>query len=313
MIEVKNLVKRFGEVTALDDLSFTVRDGVAFGLLGRNGAGKTTSIRIIMEIFAADAGSVNISGSATELGRKIRFGYLPEERGLYPKRKIQEQMVYIGMLRGLSKSEAMDRTNMLLDRLDATEYLGRKLDTLSKGNQQKIQLAISLINDPDIVILDEPFSGLDPVNAQTLKDIVREQADAGKTVIFSSHQMPQVEEFCDDICIINKGQSVLEGNLNAIKRSYPRNTICVETGAAPSDAVVQSVSARMGERIAGTTIAAKGYEITLADAADRDALYEAFVAAGASPETFAIKEPTLEEIFVEKVGDAPADEKEVAA
>ncbi|MDR3073074.1 MAG: ATP-binding cassette domain-containing protein [Clostridiales Family XIII bacterium] len=310
MIEIKNLVKRFGEVKALNDLSFTVKDGVAFGLLGRNGAGKTTCIRIIMEIFAADSGSVRIRGiGENEKQGNIRFGYLPEERGLYQKRKISEQMIYIGMLRGLSKTEAIDRMNLLLKELEAEEYLNRKLDTLSKGNQQKIQLAIALINDPDIVILDEPFSGLDPVNAQLLKNIVRKQADSGKTVIFSSHQMPQVEEFCDDICIINKGTAVLSGNLDTIKRSYPRNTLLVETGLPPTEDVLTSVKSRMEDHVSSATIAQKCYAITLKDDSARGALFEVFTALGQTPEKFIIKEPSLEEIFVEKVGDPTEDEK----
>ncbi|MDR2615828.1 MAG: ATP-binding cassette domain-containing protein, partial [Oscillospiraceae bacterium] len=197
---VDKLNKSFGEKRVLRDISFTVRPGSAFGLIGRNGSGKTTTIRIIMDLFPADSGTVTADGvpSGKVSGR---FGYLPEERGLYPKRLISDQMTYIGQLRGMTVSDARRRSVELLERLEAGEYYKKKLDTLSKGNQQKIQLAIALLNDPEIIILDEPFSGLDPVNARILKELVTQLAHEGRTIIFSSHQMAHVEEFCDDICM----------------------------------------------------------------------------------------------------------------
>ncbi|MDR0356782.1 MAG: ATP-binding cassette domain-containing protein [Clostridiales Family XIII bacterium] len=309
MIEVSNVTKNFGETRALDDLSFTVKDGVAFGLLGRNGAGKTTCIRIVMDIFKADSGRISVDGVSVRESKR-RIGYLPEERGLYQKRTIQEQMVYIGRLRGLSAQAAVKNTKDRLEELEATEYLNKKLDTLSKGNQQKIQLAIALISDPDIIILDEPFSGLDPVNASLLKEIVRKQARMGKTVIFSSHQMSQVEEFCDDICLIHKGKSVLEGNLAKIKRSYPRNTIYFETeipfaAATGSDGPLSALRTKLGDAIKDIAEYKSGCLVTLASANDRGALLRALDEMDVVPETFAVKEPTLEEIFIEKVGGAP--------
>jgi ABC-2 type transport system ATP-binding protein len=299
MIQATQLVKTFGEVRALDGLSFQVGNGTAYGLLGRNGAGKTTTIRIIMDFFGADSGGVTIDGVPASKS-KARIGYLPEERGLYPKRVILEQMIYIGMLRGMTKKDAEKRSHDLLEKLEATEYTKRRLDTLSKGNQQKIQLAISLISDPDIIILDEPFSGLDPVNARILKDIVREQVDTGKTVIFSSHQMAQVEEFCDEICLIDHGRGVLEGNLRDIKRSYPRDTLHVEAYGAGD------LGRLLREKAVGavTDVAAEGdgWVVKLASQGKRKDVLDALYAEGIVPENFSVKEPTLEEIFVDKVG-----------
>jgi ABC-2 type transport system ATP-binding protein len=301
MIEATDLVKTFGEVRALDGLTFHVGDGLAYGLLGRNGAGKTTTIRIIMNFFGADAGSVTIDGVAAAQS-KARIGYLPEERGLYPKRVILEQMVYIGMLRGMAKRDAADRARALLGKLEADEYTNRRLDTLSKGNQQKIQLAIALISDPDVIILDEPFSGLDPVNARILKNIVREQVDAGKTVIFSSHQMSQVEEFCDEICLIDHGRGVLEGNLKEIKRSYPRDSLYVEAYGAGD--IGRLLRDRAPGALATAVTEGDGWTIKLTSPEKRGEALDALLAAGVVPEVFSIKEPTLEEIFIDKVGEA---------
>jgi ABC-2 type transport system ATP-binding protein len=305
MIEISQLTKTFGETRALDALSFTVKDGVAFGLLGRNGAGKTTCIRIIMDIFKADSGQVSINGVPAAKS-KYRIGYLPEERGLYQKRTILEQMVYIGKLRGLTAREATKKAGERLEELEATEYLNRKLDTLSKGNQQKIQLAIALISDPDIIILDEPFSGLDPVNAKLLKDIVRRQAQMGKTVIFSSHQMAQVEEFCDDICLIHRGQSVLAGNLDGIKKSYPRNVVYFEFDGARAADPIPALRTKMGRAIKEIDRRNAGYLVTLSSPEERETLFRALNELNIVPETFTVQEPTLEEIFIEKVGDEPA-------
>ena len=311
MIKVSHITKDFGETRALDDLSFNVDNGVAFGLLGRNGAGKTTTIRIIMNIFQSDKGEVLINGvPSTESNFKI--GYLPEERGLYPKRSIKEQMIYIGKLRGMTTGSAAQSAVARLEELEAIEYYDRKLESLSKGNQQKIQLAIALINDPDIIILDEPFSGLDPVNAQILKNIVRKEVDKGKTVIFSSHQMSQVEEFCDDICLINKGKVVLDGKLDAIKRSYPRTNIQIEF---ENDAPYQVVSdIQQGLGISENKIEQSGRSIIVRmDAPEqRNDLFNIIQGQKLVPTKFNVIEPSLESIFVEKVGGDPfePDKKE---
>ena len=190
-LEVKNITKSFGETQVLHGVSFEVESGKALGLLGRNGAGKTTTMRIIMNVFNANGGDLLIDGKPF-IASEYRVGYLPEERGLYPKNTVKEQMLYLARLRGLSKSEALTNISKLLNRLEITEYENRKLETLSKGNQQKVQLAATLVANPDIVILDEPFSGLDPVNSQILKDVVNELIADGKIVIFSSHQMSYV-------------------------------------------------------------------------------------------------------------------------
>lgn len=227
-LEFKNIQKSFGDNFVLKGISFTAESGNAFGLLGRNGAGKTTSIRILMGVFEADAGEVLLDGEPIDRS-KIKFGYLPEERGLYPKRVIIEQLSYFGQLKGLSKNEALSAAGRWLELMSMNEYKDKKLDTLSKGNQQKIQLIAALISDPDIVVLDEPFSGLDPVNAMLLKDVIKEVIAQGKIVLFSSHQMNYIEEFCDNIAILNGGKIALSGHIDDIKRSYDRTLIIVES------------------------------------------------------------------------------------
>lgn len=228
VLEMKDINKSFGAKEVLKGVSFRAEGGSAFGLLGRNGAGKTTSIRILMDVFPADSGQVLLDGKPVDYG-KIGLGYLPEERGLYPKKPIGEQLVYLARLKGMGKKAAEQAVDFWLKRLGMEEHKNKRLDTLSKGNQQKIQLITALAHDPEIVILDEPFSGLDPVNAQLLKDVVKEQIGKGKIVLFSSHQMNYIEEFCDSIAILHQGEVVLSGNLRDIKRSFPRNRLVVRT------------------------------------------------------------------------------------
>ena len=228
LLELKNIDKSFGEKRVLKGVSFTAEGGKAFGLLGRNGAGKTTTIRILMNVFPANSGEVLMDGKPIDYN-KVGLGYLPEERGLYPKKKIIDQLVYFAELKGMSKKDAISAVDYWLSRLGMTEYRNKRLDTLSKGNQQKIQLITALAHDPDIIILDEPFSGLDPVNAMLLKDVVKEQIKKGKIVLFSSHQMSYIEEFCDSIAIINAGKVAISGDLYDIKRNYPRNKLVVST------------------------------------------------------------------------------------
>ncbi len=228
ILELKNIEKSFGEKKVLTGVSFKAESGKAFGLLGRNGAGKTTSIRILMNVFPADGGEILIDGKPIDYD-KVGIGYLPEERGLYPKKMILDQLTYFAELKGMSRKDAVASVDYWLDRLGMKEYRTKKLDTLSKGNQQKIQLITALAHDPDIVILDEPFSGLDPVNAMLLKDIVKEQIAKGKIVLFSSHQMSYIEEFCDSIAILSEGVVSLWGDLHDIKRDYPRDRLAVRT------------------------------------------------------------------------------------
>lgn len=230
-LQINDITKYFGDKQVLDHISLSVDNGRAFGLLGRNGAGKTTTIRILMNVFPPTSGSVTLDGKPVDYS-KIRFGYLPEERGLYPKKTVIQQLTYFAMLKGLDKTTAVASADKWLSRLDMLAYRDKRLDTLSKGNQQKIQLITALTHEPDVVILDEPFSGLDPVNAMLLKDVVRETIDQGKIVLFSSHQMNYIEEFCDDIAILADGKIALQGDLKQIKRSYPRNKLVVRTSQA---------------------------------------------------------------------------------
>lgn len=228
VLEMKDINKSFGAKEVLKGVSFRAEGGSAFGLLGRNGAGKTTSIRILMDVFPADSGQVLLDGKPVDYS-KIGLGYLPEERGLYPKKPIGEQLVYLARLKGMGKKAAQEAVDFWLKRLGMEGHKNKRLDTLSKGNQQKIQLITALAHDPEIIVLDEPFSGLDPVNAQLLKDVVKEQIGKGKIVLFSSHQMNYIEEFCDSIAILHQGEVVLSGNLRDIKRSFPRDRLVVRT------------------------------------------------------------------------------------
>ena len=225
-LEVKDITKSFGDKEILKGISFSVESGKALGLLGRNGAGKTTTIRILMDVFHSNSGEILLDGKKFD-PRKVQIGYLPEERGLYPKREILEQMVYLARLRGVSKKQAVENSKKWLERMQVLQYEKKLLETLSKGNQQKVLLASTLVCDPDFVILDEPFSGLDPVNSQILQEVVRELIAEGKIVIFSSHQMSYVEEFCEDVVIINHGEVVLSGNLSEIKREFGKNQLAL--------------------------------------------------------------------------------------
>lgn len=311
-LRLDGITKTFGEKRVLEEITFSAAGGAAMGLLGRNGAGKTTTIRIIMGVFPPDSGRVLLEAQPIDR-TEVRFGYLPEERGLYPKQKIIDQMVYIGRLRGLSRQEAKKNADYWLERLEMGQYRDALLRTLSKGNQQKIQLGVCLLHNPDIVILDEPFSGLDPVNAQLLKEIVSEQAAAGKIVLFSSHQMGYVEEFCDSIAILDKGRIALEGNLRDIKRSYDRTRILVALDGGDSagrlealqaagglDGFVTDISPEVPGKAAENGAAAV---VRVAAPADKDRLLAAILAAGQRVETFQVMEPTLEQIFVERVGE----------
>ena len=245
-LQLKDIHKSFGEKQVLKGINFSAESGKAFGLLGRNGAGKTTTIRILMDVFPADSGEVLLDGRPIDYTR-TGLGYLPEERGLYPKKKIIDQLVYFAELKGCTRKDAVKSIDYWLDRLEMTEYRNKRLDTLSKGNQQKIQLITAVAHDPEIVILDEPFSGLDPVNAILLKDVVREEISKGKIVLFSSHQMNYIEEFCDSIAILNKGEIVLQGDLHQIKHNYRRDKLVVRSAQAEAIAAEPGVDCRRME------------------------------------------------------------------
>ncbi len=294
-LSVQSVSKSFGPKLVLDNISFEAKGGSALGLLGRNGAGKTTTIRIIMQVFPSDSGAVEIDGRTVK-GSGASFGYMPEERGLFPERKIIEQLRYLGNLYGMSDRQAKQSAAELLERLGVLEYLDKKLSTLSKGNQQKIQLAATLIADPDIVILDEPFSGLDPVNSQLLKDLVDGLISRGKIVIFSSHQMSYVEEFCEDIVILSGGKVSVSGKLLAIKRSFPRNRIEIRT----PHAVQMQAFLRDKAGAAAESLSADGdsVSVTLAGEGDKHSLLSAVAQSGIDIDCFGVAEPTLSDIFV---------------
>lgn len=227
-LEIKNVNKTFDKTQILHDVSFTVESGRAMGFLGRNGAGKTTTIRSLLDVFKADSGEFLLDGQPLDRN-KYKIGYLPEERGMYQKIKLLDQLIYFGELKGMTKADAKARAMAGLERLELESYANKKMETLSKGNQQKVQILQAVINDPDIIIFDEPFSGLDPVNAQVLKDIIVEYINKDRIVLFSSHQMNLVEEFCDDITFIKKGHILLSDNLNKVKAEMGEGKYLLKT------------------------------------------------------------------------------------
>lgn len=294
VLELKNIEKSFGEKQVLTGVSLKVEGGKAFGLLGRNGAGKTTTIRILMDVFPANSGKVLIDGQPIDYD-KVNIGYLPEERGLYPKKIIIDQLTYFAELKGMSHKNAVNAVDYWLERLCMSEYRNKRLDTLSKGNQQKIQLITAVAHDPDIVILDEPFSGLDPVNAILLKNVVKEQISRGKIVLFSSHQMNYIEEFCDSIAILNAGKVALCGELHDIKRNYVRDRLVVRTEFP------EQIKSDFGS---SCTVMENGdLMIQLSSADEKKAMMKRLV------ETYDIDEvkvfePSLNDIFVEYADDS---------
>ena len=298
ILELRNIEKSFGEKKVLTGVSFKAEGGKAFGLLGRNGAGKTTSIRILMDVFPANSGEVLLDGKPIDYN-KIGIGYLPEERGLYPKKTIIDQLTYFAELKGMSAKTAVKAVDYWLERLGMMEYRNKRLDTLSKGNQQKIQLVTALAHDPDIVILDEPFSGLDPVNAMLLKDVVKEQISKGKIVLFSSHQMSYIEEFCDSIAILNAGKVALHGDLHDIKRDYPRDRLIVRTEYP--DRIIADFGSACTVRKHGELM------IQLASADEKKAVMKRLID-NYDIDEVKVFEPSLNDIFVEYAGDAAKED-----
>ena len=298
ILELRNIEKSFGDKQVLTGVSFKAEGGKAFGLLGRNGAGKTTSIRILMNVFPANGGEVLMDGKPIDYN-KVGFGYLPEERGLYPKKIIIDQLIYFAELKGMSRRKAIEAIDYWLERLGMMEYRNKRLDTLSKGNQQKIQLVTALAHDPEIVILDEPFSGLDPVNAMLLKDVVKEQIAKGKIVLFSSHQMSYIEEFCDSIAILNNGRVALHGDLHDIKRDYPRDRLVVRTEKP------EAIKADFG---AVCTVDENGALMIQLRNADEKKAVMSRLAEKYDIDEVKVFEPSLNDIFVEYAGDAPKED-----
>lgn len=293
VIELRNVTKRFDEFVAVRDLSLEVRQGTIFGLLGPNGAGKTTSIRMMVNITAPDEGDVLVMGKHVSPELQPLIGYLPEERGLYKKMKVGEQLVFFANLKGLNSTEAANRVDQWLERLELSEWKNKKPTDLSKGMQQKIQFIVTVIHDPEVLILDEPFSGLDPVSVNLLKSVILDLKQRGKTIIFSTHQMEQVEQMCDDICLINHGRQVLSGALREVKRGYGKNTVILDYEGAES--FLDGDLVKRHNRFANHS------EILLNDGADAQDVLRRALGAGARVNRFEIVEPSLNEIFIEVV------------
>jgi ABC-2 type transport system ATP-binding protein len=294
---VENVTKRYDEFVAVDDLSLTVHPGRIFGLIGPNGAGKTTTIRMIVGITAPDSGRIEIFGGPISPSTQNRLGYLPEERGLYKKMKVGEQLRFLGELKGMAGAEADRAAERWLDRLKLSEWKASKTDELSKGMQQKIQFIATVMHDPDLLILDELFSGLDPVNAGLMEEVVMELKDAGRTIIFSTHMMEQAEKMCDDICLINRSRRVLGGSMREVKAGFGRNAVALRAEGG------QSV---LGERSVVASVKNFGdyQEVLLVDGADAQDLLRRLVESGARVTRFEQVEPTLRDIFISKVGEA---------
>ena len=301
-LQVHDLHKSFDGREVLHGISFSISSGKALGLLGRNGAGKSTTIRILMDMFKADQGNMSMNGK-TFHAKDYNIGYLPEERGLYPKKKVSEQLIYLATLRGLSHGEAKANLKKWLKRLGIEEYENRVLDTLSKGNQQKVQLAQTLMCDPDIVILDEPFSGLDPVNSQTLKEVVQEQIQDGKLVIFSSHQMNYVEEFCEDIVILHHGDVVLQGNLKQIKKEYGKNRIVIRALYPKKQEFRELLETQCQELLHIYEEKDGGFIIELQPNVNKRDVLTRMLELEVDLEAFQLYEASLTDIFVSKAGD----------
>lgn len=293
-VVLRNVTKRFGDFTAVNDLSLEVRAGRIFGLLGPNGAGKTTTIRMIVNIFAADSGQVELFGTRVTPTLQDRIGYLPEERGLYKKMKVGEQLRFFAELKNVSGKEADRRIDRWLERLKLSEWKAKKSSELSKGMQQKVQFITTVLHEPDLLILDEPFSGLDPVNVDLLKEIVLELKQAGKTIIFSTHQMEVAEKICDDICLINRSRKVLEGSIREVKRGFARNAVSLRITGGEAVLADRALVSKVDYH-------SDGVEALLADQVSGQELLRQLLAAGATVEKFEMIEPSLHDIFIEKV------------
>lgn len=294
-LEFININKYFDDFHVLKDISITVNSGQIFGYLGRNGAGKTTSLRILMDVFKQNSGEILLDGKSFD-PQKYTIGYLPEERGMYGKSKVKDQLIYFAMLRGADKDNATQSVEYWTKRFEIDQYLNRKLETLSKGNQQKVQITQAFLNEPDILILDEPFSGLDPVNSSLFQDALSEYISNDKIIIFSSHQMSYVESFCDDIAIIDNGEIILQGNLQAIKHDLGGN----KKRLASTN---ENLENYLKERAIDVTKDANSLIISLPDDMDANALLGDIIGKGYEIEQFGPYAPSLQEIFVSKVGE----------
>lgn len=296
-LKISNVTKRFGDFTAVEDLSFEVRAGRVFGFLGPNGAGKTTTIRMIVGITAPDNGSIELFGEHVSPHLQNRIGYLPEERGLYKKMKVVDQLKYFAALKGMASSDAEKKIDFWLERMKLSEWKSKKTTDLSKGMQQKIQFISTVLHDPDLLILDEPFSGLDPVNVEFMIEVLSEFRTQQKTVIFSTHLMETAERLCHDIILINKSRKVVGGSLREVKESYGKNLIAFRGTNAneviSNRSLVNKIVSHADEQ-----------ELHLAEGVDSQQLLRALIDSGAEITKFEITEPSLNDIFIEKVQNA---------
>lgn len=292
---LKNVSKTFTGKKVVDNISFSLEEPGVFGLLGTNGAGKTTTIRMLLGIIKKDSGE--ITWNSKKVDRKsVNFGYLPEERGVYPKVKIYDQLMYFAELKGMKRSEADKTINEWAKRLKVEEYMQQPAEKLSKGNQQKIQFMTAIIHNPELVVLDEPFSGLDPVNTELLKNIIIDLVKNGKYVIMSAHQMATIEEFCSDILILNKGKTVLQGNLREIKESYPANRVKIETNKNINE-YIKNLELEIENETNND------YTIKISDENKAHELLKRLIENEVIVNKFEIMKPTLNDIFIEKVGE----------
>lgn len=304
VVTLEGVTKRYAGHTAVEHLSLGVPQGSIYGLLGPNGAGKTTTIRMILNIIAPDEGAIHLFGvRSTDRHLSARVGYLPEERGLYRKMKVSDLLVFLAETRGMNRAEARREAERWLDTLGLAAWTERKVDALSKGMQQKVQFISTVIHRPDLVILDEPFAGLDPVNSQVLRDTVIQLARQGTTVMFSTQVMEHAEKLCDSICIIARGEKVVDGPLAEVKRAHGGRHVVVE---------VERGSESLRRVLADRALVAKAdhrgqyAEVELADGAEPHRLLHALVSAGTQVTRFQVVEPSLEKIFIDKVGGAAA-------
>jgi ABC-2 type transport system ATP-binding protein len=295
IVELNNIRKAYESKVAVEGLSLTIEPGTMFGLLGPNGSGKSSTIRMMIGITRPDSGTVRIFNQPFTRDALKRIGYLPEERGLYKKMKVLDQLVFLGQLHGLSAAVASQRARHWCDRMQITEAIGKKTEELSKGMQQKIQFIASLLHDPDLIIMDEPFSGLDPVNATLLMDTLIDLRSQGKAILFSTHRMDQAEKLCDSIAIIFRGHLVLSGSMREIKSTYPANRLYVNFTGDPS--FVEHPAVAKSKLYPGSA------ELVLSDPNAAQAILVEAIACGTRFTRFEVVEPTLEEIFIETVGE----------
>jgi len=303
-VELTHIKKSFGSVQAVVDVSFAVEKGELFGLLGPNGAGKTTSIRCMLDIFRPDSGSISILGGPMTEEKKNRIGYMPEDRGLYQDITLEHCLTYLASLKGLSPAEARARMGRYLERFDLAAHKQKKVKELSKGMQQKAQIIATLLHQPELLIIDEPFSGLDPVNTQMVKELLRELHNQGVTILMSTHQMHQVEELCERIVLINRGDVVLYGDLDDIRRRFAGHAVMVRTGVCPDGSRLSA--ADFSQKVPGVERAEQHnstIRLSLSPEVTEQDVLRALVSQGIPLESFEIAVPTLDEIFIHVVRD----------